>query len=69
MRGAQIERFLAAFAVVAQHAVERLQAHVASVEMVEHTRAVDVMVEIAPRVGVIEVVQNMLARMPERRMP
>ena len=68
-RGAQIERFLAALAVVAQHAVERLQAYVASVQVVEHTRAVDVMVEIASRVGVIEVVQDMLACMSEGRVP
>ena len=36
--------------------------------MVEHPCAVDVMVEIAPCVGMVKVVQDMLARMSEGRV-
>ena len=60
------EFLLAAFPVVAQDAVERLQRDVACVERVEHAHGMHVVVEEAPRVGVVQVVQNAFSRMAER---
>ena len=42
-----LELLLGELAVVAEHSVERLQAHVAAIELVEHAYGMDVVVEVA----------------------
>ena len=64
-----LELLLGELAVVAEHTVERLQAHVAAIELVEHAHGMDVVVEIAIGALVVAAGQEPLARMPERRVP
>ena len=63
-----LEHLPFAFAVVADHAVERLQGEVAAVEHVEHAYALHVVEEPAARALVEHVVQEALAGVAEGRV-
>ncbi len=66
---AHAQHLLGELAVVAQHAVERLQAHVAAVQLVQHAHRVHVVVEVAPGARMVALAQEAFARMAERRVP
>ena len=65
---AKAQRLLGELAVMAQHAVERLQADVAAVKLVEHAYGMDVMVEKTAGMIVEAFGEKVLSRMAERRV-
>ena len=68
-RVAHAQHLLGELAVVAQHAVEGLQADVAAVQLVEHAHRVHVVVEVAPGSSMVARAQVALAGVAEGRVP
>ena len=64
----KLKNTLFVLAVVAQHAIERLERHVAAVQSVEHTDRLHVMEKITPSALMIDIVEEALAGMAERRV-
>ena len=69
VRRARFQHLLSELAVVAEHAVERLQADVAAEELVEHAHRMNVVVEVAPGALMVARREEPLAGVPERRVP
>lgn len=65
----ELEHTLLVLAVVAEHAIERLKRHVATVQRIEHADRLHVMEKITTRALVIDIVEESLAGMAERRVP
>lgn len=65
----KLKHALLVLAVMAQHAVERLERHVATVQRIEHADRLHVMEKITTRALVIDIVEESLAGMAERRVP
>ena len=68
VQAARLEALALELAVVADDAVERLERHVAALQHVEHAHALHVVAEPPAGALVVDVVQEALARMSERRV-
>ena len=71
VKGTHVREFkhaLLVLAVMAQHAIKRLERHVAAIQRIEHADRLHVMEKEAPGVLVIDIVEKALTGMAERRV-